>query len=149
MGDKVEAIKKPNSADGFTVIEIIVTIIIFIIFIGGAFQTYVVLESQRLYILRQTIASDIAYTNLRKFSTRPTIATCSSSINLATSTYNFTPETTTTNNTLAALGTPVTQTVVGYPVDGCSGSNFVSTTLKIVSTVTYSTGSASHATFVQ
>jgi Tfp pilus assembly protein PilE len=56
---------------GFTVIEIIVTIIIFIIFIEGAFQTYVVLESQRVYILRQSIASDMAYTNLRKFPTRP------------------------------------------------------------------------------
>lgn len=142
-------IKKPMNTDGFTVIELIVTIIIFVIFIGGAFQTYVVLESQRVFVLRQTIASDIAYTNLRKFNTRPTIATCSSSINLASSTYNFSPESTSTNNTLAVLGTSVTQTVVGYPVDGCTGSNFVSSTLKIVSTVTYNTGSASHATFVQ
>ncbi len=141
--------RQRRTESGFTVVEIIVTLVVFVLLVGGAYQTFVVVQAQRIALLRQSIASDIAYTNLRKFSSRPVIASCSSSIDLASSTYNFAPETTTSNKTLSTLGSSVTQTVVGYPVDGCSGSNFVSTTLKIVSTVTYSTGSASHATFLQ
>lgn len=143
---KITAHKNFNR--GFAVAEVIVTIMSLALFIAAAFQTYTVLEQQRWEVLRRGVASDIAYTNLQKFAARPSIATCNTAVDLGNSTYNFFPETAATNNSLSYL-TQVTQTVTGYPVDGCSGTSFVSQLLKIVSTVTYRGGSVSHATFVQ
>lgn len=153
---KNTAIKKPNKLrHGFTIPEVVLTVAALGLFIYSSYQIYRVLETQRWNILRQGIASDIAYTNLKKFPARPTAltsGTCSTSINIGTATYNFSPEPTTAQSYYIdghiVLST-VTQTVTAYPVDGCSGSNYVTQTLKIVSTVTYKGGSVSHATFVQ
>ena len=138
-----------KNSQGFTIAELLVTITLLGAFVYAAVQGYLFLEYRRLLTVQKSVASDIAITNLNKFSARPPVASCSTEIDLATSTYNFTAETTMANKSLSILGPAVTQTVKGYPVDGCNGSSFVSQTMKIVSTVTYKGGAASSATYVQ
>lgn len=148
---------------GFTITEVIVTVIVLSIFLVAAFQWYSLIEYQRISLLRRAVASEIAYINLRKFPVRPTsLTTCSNSpdgIDL-TSYNNFTPETVSSYPAASALVgaatttstspgiTGVTQTVKGFPVDGCSGTNFASKTFKVESTVTYNGGKVTRVAFV-
>ena len=149
---KNTVIKKPNKLrHGFTIPEVVLTVAALGLFVYSSYQIYRVLETQRWNILRQGIASDIAYTNLRKFPTRPSsITTCS--VPIPQGLYTFSPETTTLGSYYIdghIVLSNVAQSITITPVDGCSGSSFISQTLKIVSTVTYKGGSVSHATFVQ
>lgn len=57
--------------DGFTVVEVIVTLIVLSLFLFAFFQAYLALESQRIGVARQAAASDIAYSNLNKVTSRP------------------------------------------------------------------------------
>lgn len=139
---------KRQDSRGFTIVEVVVTVAITGIFLAAAVQWYAVVVDQRAVLQRQSIAYDLATTNLQKFPTRPSISTtCATSFDLASF---FTAETTTTYPNLSQLSSP-TQTVTAYPVDGCNGTSFNSSVLKLVSTVTYSGGggSASSVAYVQ
>ena len=147
---------------GFTVVEMIVTIVVLSIFMTGIFQSYLLLESQRIEVARQARASDIAYSNLRKFQTRPANLVCNASqisptkgLSLGnennypgSSTYGFVAE---GGKTVEHMGktSDFHQTVIAYAPYGCTGSDFTYNTVKIISTVTYEGGSVSHAGFIQ
>ena len=147
---------RTNSKEsGLTLVETLVTLLIISLFLGSLIQAYITMESQRALVARRALASDIAYSNLRKFSSRPAALTCTgSAMDLTTpgtkagsnlSSY-FTGE------SLTSLGTGSSQTVVAFAPGGCNGDGtYVDTfpVVKIVSTVTYNGGSVSHATFVQ
>lgn len=147
---------------GFTVVEMIVTIVVLSIFMTGIFQSYLLLESQRVQVARQARASDIAYSNLRKFQTRPANLQCNPAQISPTrglllgnetnypgsSTYGFVAE---SGETIKYMGRTnlLRQTVTAYAPNGCTGTNFTDGTIKIISTVTYEGGSVSHASFIQ
>lgn len=144
-----------SSEKGFTVVEMIVTIAVLAIFMTGIFQSYLLLESQRVEVARQARASDIAYSNLRKFQIIPAGLLCSTSGQiigdsskpiLTPKDYGFHPE---SGETIKYMGSSLTQKVTAYAPYGCTGTNFTNDTVKIVSTVTYEGGgSVSHANFV-
>jgi prepilin-type N-terminal cleavage/methylation domain-containing protein len=157
-----------NSQQGFTIVEMIITIIVSSLFIMMFFQMYLVLESQRVQVARVAKAHDIAYSNLRKFTTRPASLTCDSSMDLiangnatgkllgdqsnsstsTSSTYGFVAEPTAVTQ---SLGANSTQTVYAFAPSGCG--SFDDQPIKIVSTVTFGSGSneneVTHASFVR
>lgn len=136
-----------NSESGFTIVEVIVTLIIVSLFLTVFFQSFLLLESQRINVARQAKASDIAYTNLRKFPSKPSTLNCNQTpIVISTATYNFVAESDTT-----VIGAN-TQTVTAYAPNGCDSTDttkFKNDLVKIVSTVTYGSESISHVSYVQ
>ena len=153
-----------ETQQGFTIIEMIVTIVVAALFFTLFFQVYVVLESQRVLVARQARASDVAYSNLRKFTARPAGLACDSSMDLAannnatgkllgdqtnttnSSAYGFIAEPTSVTR---ALGTNATQTVLAFAPSGCT--NFANEPIKIVSTVTYGINGdkVTHASYIK
>jgi len=151
-----------NYPSGFTIVEIVVTLVVLSIFVYGFFQTYMVIESQRIDVARQADASDIAYSNLRKVPSRPAlltqqVCTANASImdlttgNPSTKTglditqygYKLEPDA----DAKKVLGPVETQSLVAFAPEGCTDPNF---SLKIVSTVTYGTtgDKVSHARYI-
>lgn len=140
-------------SSGFTIIETIVTLVVVSLFMAFFFQLYIASESQRLATLRRATASDLAYTNLRKFAIKPAGLTCSADMDLSVSstapgtvvsnaTYLFTAET-----TPGILGQSVTQTVTAYAPSGCATYN--SNPAKLISEVGYGNGEkVVHAAYV-
>lgn len=153
-----------GSDDGFTIVEVIVTIVVLSIFIFGFFQGYIVLQSQRVDVARQARASDIAYSNLREVTTRPsqvtqqvcnsnasimdlTVGNASTEPGLDITPYGYALQSATTVQ--QQLGTSATQALVAYAPDGCA--NLTTNPLEIVSTVTYGSNGnkVTHAIYVQ
>ena len=148
-----------NQQAGFTVVEMIVSTIIVSLFLTLFFRTYLLMESQRIAVARQAKASDIAYSNLRKFTTRPAGLTCDSSMesggtgkllgnqtNTTTSSaYGFIAEPTSVTQ---SLGSGSTQEVRAFTTGTCA--TFAANPVKIVSTVTYENNrdQVVHASFV-
>lgn len=140
---------------GFTLVEVIVTIVVTVLFITAFFQTILAMQSQRVNVSRQAKASDIAFSNLRKITQRPSGITCDNSMDLVAdasasgkdlSDY-FTPE---PASTVQDLGGTVTQTMKAYAPAGCSA--YDTTPVRIVSTITYGNNgenTVTHATLVQ
>lgn len=145
-----------HSEQAFTIVEVIVTMVIVSLFILGFFQTFMLLESQRLSVIRQAKASDISYINLRKYPQKPANLDCtltaattgivlgSTDSSIATSAYAFVPESDT-----QTLGSTSVQTVRAYAPNGCAPIDplnpldplkFQDGLVKIVSTVTYPSG---------
>jgi prepilin-type N-terminal cleavage/methylation domain-containing protein len=132
--------QKPEA--GFTIIEIIVTVVILGLFLGSMFQMFIVMESQRYIVAREANASDVAYTNLNKFNIPPVGVTCSAS---GTELLDST-----TKESVPASSKITDQSVKAYPVNGCDGTNFRDNFVKIESTVTYEGGATvTHASYVR
>jgi prepilin-type N-terminal cleavage/methylation domain-containing protein len=149
---------KPEQ-QGFTIVEVIVTLVVLSLFLTGFFQAYLLLESQRINVVRQAKASDIAYVNLGKYPAKPANLSCtptskstgtilgSTKSGRTTATYNFVAETDTT-----LLGT-TSQEIIAYAPNDCDSTTptaFKGGMVKIVSTVEYSGNrSVQHVTYVQ
>lgn len=105
---------------GFTIIEVIITLAVVSVLLTVIFQSYLVLESQRVATVRQARSVEIAYSNLRKVISRSSINNlCQASGGtdlLATgspSGYTAYPDITKT------LGTGSGQQIMIYPTAGC------------------------------
>lgn len=155
-------IQRRAATEGFTVAEVVVTMVILSIFLFSFFQGYLVLESQRVFLSRSARASDIAYSNLRKVPTRPTQITaqvCSdnaAAMDLTTGSQSSKPGLDITqygyvlepsSSVQGMLGSTATQTLVAYAPYGCSA--LTTSPLEIAATVTFGTTKVTHATFVQ
>lgn len=153
---------------GFTIVEVMVTLVIVALFMTFFFQSYMAIESQRQAIQRRANASSIAYTNLRKFAQRPlsspTAFSCDTSMNgrdstqpgkllgdqtntpASPSSYGFTAE-----DATSLLGAGSSQEVRVFAPYGCL--EFDKMPLKIVSTVRYGTGTPQeevvHVSFIK
>ncbi len=148
---------------GFTIVEVVVTMVILGAFIALFGQMYLVMESQRILVQRRATASDIAYKNLRKFPTAPVIdslvcttqqmntrdfADATKGLLLgdqtnvtAPSTYGFVAEST------RQLGKGVTQKVVAYAPFGCDDAG--RKMIQIVSTVRFNGEDIRHVSYIQ
>lgn len=150
-----------HSAKGYTIVEVLVTTIIIALFVTGFFQTYLLLESQRVNTLRQAKASDVAYSNLNKYPTKPSTLKCSDanrasgviigdSNSGSPTAYGFVKET-----EISPLNANSSrQVVTAYAPNGCdipdNPDDFKDGVVKIVSTVTYgSNGKVEHVRFIQ
>ena len=154
---------------GFTIVEVMVTLVIVALFMTFFFQSYMAIESQRQAIQRRANASSIAYTNLRKFAQRPVSSPTTFSCDPLTmdgldstqpgkllgdqtntpaspSSYGFTAE-----DATSLLGTGSSQEVRVFAPYGCAA--FDKMPLKIVSTVKYGTGTPQeevvHVSFIK
>lgn len=132
--------------NGFTVIEMVVTLIVLALFLTLFFQLYATSESQRLAVLRRAAANDIAMTNLKKISVKTLIPSGQSCANgggtIATNVSGQNPTWTAASlNAEPISGTSLpndtTQTVAASYPYGCSAAM----PAKITSTVSYSSGS--------
>ena len=128
---------------GFTIVELLVTIITAVLFVGVFYQLFVVLVTVNADARNAAQASNLAYSNMRRY---PTVASTSLTCS-GTSTYlkgSATPNLV-TNNAYQELG-PVDETVIASFPYGCTAIYDV---VKLVSTVTYGKGlKISHATYI-
>lgn len=134
---------------GFTVIELLVTIIVAALFVGVFYQMYVILVTINANARNTAQASNLSYSNMRRYPTASSTGlNCQTttaqpggvSYLKGSSTPNFV-----TNGDYQELG-PVSEVVVASFPYGCSAIYDV---IKLVSTVTYGRNSkVSYATYV-
>ncbi len=144
-----------STASGFTIVEIIVTLAMVSLFLTFFFQMYLAMESQRIAVARQAQASDLAYSNLRKITSRPAGLPCDAAkmdlsaadgatkaglllgdqTNVSTpSSFGFLAE---PEAATKSLGGNVQQLIKAYAPRGCSGTAFTDNPVKIESIVIY------------
>lgn len=136
---------------GFTVLEMIITVVVMLLFVGLLFQVYMFGTSQRQAIILRAAANDLAVTNLRKIASKssPLLASlaCGPSNDLTASppgagtNIAFTPET----PPYSPLPSSTTQTLRAFFPRGCNASY----PIKILSTVRYNSETVTRATYVQ
>ena len=124
---------------GFTVVELLTSIIVAALFVGIFYQLFIVLVGVNANARNMSQASSLAYSNMRRYPTKASTGqTCS------TSTVSLI-NTTGTDSNYPELG-PVTESVTTSFPYGCTAMYDV---IKLVSTVRYGANSkVSHATYV-
>lgn len=136
-----------GSKEGFTLVEILITVVVASIFIITFSQIHIV-QSRLSKIMTSYDAADLlAYNNLRTFAygKAPNWFECTI--------VSGTPEAKTMlsiTTPVSGIPSPVTQTVVATAPYGCGGGNVgMGYPIKVVSTVTYDTDSkvVVHATY--
>jgi prepilin-type N-terminal cleavage/methylation domain-containing protein len=140
-----------NSENGFSIVEVIVTLVVVSIFLFGFLQSYLLLESQRIGVARQAKASDITISNLNKVTVRTSINCDPSGFNLADPitppSYNL------LTNIENELGSGAGQSLIAYPSVDCTGTNFIDNPIRIESKAWFYVNGVrtevSHASFVQ
>lgn len=146
-----------SNADGLTIVEVIVTLMVTILFLTSFFSLYMSMESQRIATGRRALASSIAYSNLRKITKKATVTAIAPCDMAATNnTNNLTINTAAPGSTItslitteptAGLGNPVTQVVKAFYPHGCSST----VPIKIQATTTYGNPAESvvHAAYIK
>lgn len=130
-----------NTQSGFTVVELLVTILVTAIFITIFFQSYNTLIQVNADTRTNAQARDLAYTNLRRY---PTIAstgkTCSVSSQNLSNTVNVTV------HNYPQLGKVSEEVKIDFPYSCTTGDGIA----KITSIVKYKNNSitVSHVTYV-
>lgn len=136
-----------NSSDGFTAVELLVTIIVAAMFTVTLYQLLISVNSVSTAARNQATASDIAYSNLRKYasaSSTPTWFTCSTASG-ASNTNDVTVNPDATGSTLISgtlttsasdLPGPISYSVKALATYGCEGAND-GKPIRVQSIVTY------------
>lgn len=125
---------------GFTVVELLVTVIVAALFVGIFYQMFVILVGINANARNTAQASNLSYSNMRRYPTATSTGlTCSTSSTNLLNTNSI-------DSDYQELGT-VTETVTASFPYGCSAIYDV---IKLVSTVTYGKNSfkVSYATYV-
>jgi Tfp pilus assembly protein PilV len=141
---------KHDTSSGFTTIELLVTLFVATAIVAAFAQIFTVIDRGAAEARWQSTASSLAYSDLRRYDTRPTAFVCDANTNLALNANA--PGQTLTSNTYTApsVGLPGTQAtviVVAYAPSGCAAN----TPVKLVATTTYGGSPARkviHATYV-
>lgn len=139
--------KQNTEESGFTIVELLTTIITATLFVGIFYQMFLILVNVNANAKNMTQASDLAYSNMRRYPTAASVITAGYTCTSVASQGGtaLITNTTGTNSSYSDLGS-VTETVaVSFPY-GCTA---VYDVVKLVSTVTYGGGlKISHATYV-
>lgn len=137
--------------NGFTAIELLVTIIVTALFAISFYQLFISVNQATSLARNRATASDIAYAKLRKYAAAEVTPadwspafTCSmlsgsSNTNDLSVNSNAAGTTLESGNLVSTdvnLPTPITYSVVALAVYGCSGTN-INKPLRVVSTVTF------------
>jgi prepilin-type N-terminal cleavage/methylation domain-containing protein len=130
---------------GFTIVELLVTIIVAALFVGVFYNMFVILIGVNSNARNISQAGNLAYSNMRRYPTAATITGTGISCAIPGGTGNLL-NTTGTDSDYPDLGS-VTETVTASFPYGCSA---VYDVIKIVSVVTYgaSGNKVSYATYV-
>lgn len=134
---------------GFTTIELLVTLFVATAFVGAFSQIFTVIDRAAAEARWQSAASNLAYSNLRRYATAgDTSFICNSTTNLVTNPSAPGQVLHTTNYSASTSGLPGTATVEvrAYAPMGCG----TDVSLKIIATTTYGSPArkAVHATYV-
>lgn len=110
---------KTNNQDGFSAVELLVTLMIGALFVTAFYQVYTAIIQGNAAAKYQAVASDIAYSNLRKYTTRPSFS-CDANTDLVTN-PNAPGQvlSTSTTATPAQLPGPLVETVTVFAPRGC------------------------------
>lgn len=132
---------------GFTIVELLITIIVAALFVTMFYQMFVVLVQMNADARRNTQASDLAYSNMRRY---PTVVSTGLACVDSTTITSLIPAggspTTAIDPVYPELGPVAEQVTAQFPY-GCSVNYNL---IKLVSTVKYNNGTAtlSHATYI-
>lgn len=148
----------PKSSEGFTAVELLVTILAAAVFTVSLYQLFIVANSSSAAVKQRAIASELAYSYLRKYSgidASPTWFSCdtaSGAANTNDMTVNADAQGQTVDSgsltNVSGIPGTVSYTVKGIAPYGCSGGN-AGTPIRIQATVTYgSSNTVTHATLV-
>ncbi len=151
----------PKASDGFTAVELLVTIIVAAMFTITLYQLMISVNNTSAAARNRATASDIAYGNLRKYASAGsawkdffTCSTASGSSNTNDLSVNSNAAGTTLmsgslTSSSADLPGPVTYSVKALGIFGCNGLN-ANAPIRIESTVTYGPKNTviKHATLV-
>lgn len=132
--------------DGFSAVELLATLLIGSIMILAFYQIYVVITQGNATAKREAVASDIAYSNLRKYTVRPSF-TCDTNTDLvANANAPGQVLSTTTTATHPDLPGPVVESVRVFAPRGCDAAYPV----KIESRIEFGTPAKRviHATYI-
>lgn len=159
-------IPAPNSAreQGFTAVELLVTIIVTAMFAVSFYQLFTVVNQSSTTARNRATASDIAYANLRRYASSgvtpnnwspPFVCDTASGgantndVTINTGAAGSTLSSGSPNPTTVGLPAPVTYSVKALAVFGCSGAN-VNKPIRVESTVTFGPQNTviKHATLV-
>lgn len=140
--------KSPIPQNGFTTIELLITIIVAAMFTITFYQMFMVLNSFSTATKQQALADNLAYTYVKKYiapdvitSSWFTCSTASGSSNINDRTVNpNAPGSTIESGSLtpssAGLQSPVTYTVTAVSLYGCTGNN-AGTPIEVQAVITY------------
>lgn len=139
--------REPSAEKGFTLIEIIVTLAVVSVFIFGIIQIFILLDSQRMNVARQAKSSDLAYSYLRNYNTRPAdpanpslLLPCRTTDQTLVSNRDVTSE---------VGGGAARLTITASAPEGCSGTDFAKGVIKIEAVITYNGNrEVRHATYI-
>lgn len=132
---------------GFTIVETVVTLVVTTLFVAMAMQLHYQVTSISIVQLQQSIASSLAYDNMRAYAngSAPNWFTCGGTSPGATVQI-------VKNETGSVEGLPgqVQQKVVASAPYGCSSSgttNYLGLPIRVESTVSYAGRSVTHVTY--
>lgn len=160
---------------GFTIAEMVVTLVVLSLFLTLFFQLFLLGLSQKKIVILRATANDIAMNNLRKITTKnlvPSANACDSTTNGSSNKNNATlnPDLNVDGATGSSIigqasGSDTTLAPTSLKAEQLTGTNLPSSTIqtlyviypqgcypqnpaKIISTVTYGTETVTHATYV-
>lgn len=133
---------------GFTIVEMIITLIVMSVFLMFFFQSFLAAQSQHTAVVRLSSANDIAMANLHKFAKKVDlpVVTCDSSTNLVTNASAPGAPVTFTQESLSSTNLPstTTQEVRAFYPQGCDPNMPV----LLQSKVMFGTETVTHATYI-
>ena len=137
----------PLHSQGFTLVEVIITILIASVFVIGIAQLYTSQNQVSTSLVAANNADLLAYNNLRTYAygKAPTWFSCTYTGGVPDAKTMLT-----STSPVAGIPSPVTQTVVATAPYGCGGgSSGIGYPIKVVSTVTYGLSNTKvvHATY--
>lgn len=147
-----------SSSAGFTAVELLVTILAAAVFTVALYQLFIVANSTSAAVKQKAIASELAYSYLRKYSgidASPSWFSCdtssgSSNTNDMTVNPSAAGQTVTSGTLTNVSGIPgsVSYSVTGIAPYGCSNGN-AGTPIRVQASVTYGNSvTVTHATLV-
>ncbi len=133
--------------EGFTIVETVVTLVVTTLFVAMAMQLHYQVTSISVVQLQQSIASSLAYDNMRAYANgaAPNWFTCGDTSPGAT-TQIVKDET----GLVDGLPGQVRQKVIASSPYGCSSStttNYLGMPIRVESTVSYAERSVTHVTY--
>lgn len=121
---------KNNMSEGYTIVEMIVSLVVLSLFLALFFQVYSTNASQQLLVSRRAAAFDIATSNLTKVSIKTGLPVCDNAINSLLNPTNEgkiiatnqpgQPALTPTWTTAAAIANSATTGITVEPITGTS-----------------------------
>jgi len=134
---------------GFTTIELLISLFVAAALVGTFYQLFAAADKGNAEARSSATASALAYSNLRKYTTKPTGYVCDNTTNQVANDSapgQIISTTTTNNNHPSGLPSPVIETITAWSPAGC-GAN---TPVLLNSKVTYGTQATEvvHGTYV-